>query len=255
MAPDPERVSVSFADGVADVRLVRADKHNGLDWPMFGAINAAIDEVAAAGEAVRAVVLSGEGPSFCAGLDFKSFAEGGGDLAGDGFARPEGQAANFAQRVAYGWRELQVPVIAALQGACFGGGLQIALAADVRIAAPDTRMSVMEMKYGLIPDMSLSTTLPRLVRDDVARELTYTARIVEAEEALALGLLTRLDAEPLTAARVLAAEIAAQRPEAVRAAKRVLGLPAGGTDAERLALESDLQRELIGDTLPSAGER
>lgn len=252
MAPDPERVQVSLADGVADVRLVRAAKHNGLDWPMFESINAAIDEVSAA-EDLRAVVLSGEGPSFCAGLDFKSFTSGD-KLTGDGFARPEGEAANFAQRVAYGWRELPVPVVAALQGACFGGGLQIALAADVRISAPDTRMSVMEIKYGLIPDMSISTTLPRLVRDDVARELTYTGRIVEADEALALGLITRLDPEPLVAARVLAAEIASKPPRAIRSAKRVLGLPAGGTDAERLALESELQKQLIGDTLLSSRE-
>ncbi|MGZ5332110.1 MAG: crotonase/enoyl-CoA hydratase family protein [Solirubrobacterales bacterium] len=254
MAPDPERVQVAVADGVADVRLTRAAKHNGLDWPMFEAINAALDDLFAA-EELRSVVLSGEGPSFCAGLDFKSFASGGGgDLAGDGFARGEGEAANFAQRVAYGWRELPVPVVAALQGACFGGGLQIALAADIRIAAPDTRMSVMEIEYGLIPDMSLSTTLPRLVRDDVAAELTFTGRVVEAEEALALGLVTRIDPEPLTVARVLAAEIAAKPPRAIRSAKRLLGLPAGGPDAERLALESELQKRLIGDTLPPSRE-
>ncbi len=251
-APFDERVSVSFDDDVAEVRLTRGDKHNGLDWPMFEGIHAALDEVSAA-EDLRAVVLSGEGPSFCAGLDFKSFASGETE-AGDAFASVDGSIANFAQRVAYGWRELPVPVIAALQGACFGGGLQIALGADVRIAAPDVRLSAMEIAYGIIPDMSLSTTLPRLVRDDVARELTYTGRIVEAEEALALGLVTRLDDDPLAAARELAAEIAAKSPRAIRAAKRLLGQPHGADDAERLALEAELQQGLIGDTLSATRE-
>ncbi len=195
---------------------------------------------------VRAVVLSGDGPSFCAGLDFKSFAEGNGDLAGDGFSAVDGSIANFAQRVAYGWRELEVPVIAALRGACIGGGLQIALAADIRVAAADTRMSVKEVHYGLVPDMSLWRTLPRLVGDDVARELTYTARTVEAGEALELGLVTRIEADPLSAAQALAAEVAGRSPDAIRRAKRLANeapmLPA----ANGLALEAELQKELLG---------
>jgi enoyl-CoA hydratase/carnithine racemase len=241
------------------VRLVRGDKHNGLDWRMFVALNEAIDSLRAEG-AIRAVVLSGEGPSFCAGLDFQSFqapqqrrgsanasqAAGDGDLAGDGFARADGEAANFAQRVAYGWRQLPVPVIAALRGACFGGGLQIALGADMRLAAPDTRLSVMEIRYGLVPDMSLSQTLARLVRDDLARELTYTGRIVEADEALALGLVTRLEDDPLAAAHLLAGEIAARSPDAIRRAKRLANETPGLSPAEALALEAELQRELLG---------
>jgi len=252
-AASDERVSVSLTEGIAEVRLTRGAKHNGLDWPMFEGLHAALDEVGAA-EEVRAVVLSGEGPSFCAGLDFKSFASGEAE-AGDAFAPVEGSIANFAQRVAYGWRELPMPVIAALQGACFGGGLQIALGADVRIAAPDTRLSAMEIAYGIIPDMSLSTTLPRLVPDDVARELTYTGRIVEAEEALAFGLITRLDDDPLAAARALAAEIASKSPPAIRAAKRLLAQPPGSADADRLALEAELQKGLIGDTLSATRAR
>jgi enoyl-CoA hydratase/carnithine racemase len=250
-----ERVRVSVGnDGVADVRLLRAEKHNGLDWPMFEGINGAIDQVREAGEEVRVVVLAGDGPSFCAGLDFQSFASGDTDLAADGFARADGEIANFAQGVAYGWRELPVPVVAALQGACFGGGLQIALGADIRLAAPDTRMSVMEIEYGLIPDMSLSTSLPRLVRDDAARELTYTGRIVEAEEALDLGLVTRIEDHPLEAARELAGAIASKPPRAIRSAKRLLNLPAGGDDAERLALEAELQQGLIAETLSASRE-
>jgi enoyl-CoA hydratase/carnithine racemase len=241
-----ERVRVEAADAVAEVRLVRGDKHNGLDWPMFEALNGAIDEIRDA-SGVRAVVLSGEGPSFCSGLDFASFMSAGDPAAFDaGFARRDGSAANFAQRVAYGWRELPVPVIAAVHGACFGGGLQLALGADIRIAAPDTRLSVMEIRYGLIPDMGLSGTLPGLVRPDVARELTYTGRIVEAPEALELGLVTRVSDEPLAAARELAGEIASRSPDAIRSAKRVFeqGWPADA--AESLALEAELQRALLG---------
>ncbi len=242
---DAERVTIEVADHVADVRMTRGDKHNGLDWRMFVALNEALDELRSATD-VRVVVLSGDGPSFCAGLDFKSFAEGNGDLAGDGFAAVEGSIANYAQRVAYGWRELEVPVIAALRGACIGGGLQIALGADVRLAAPDTKLSVKEVHYGLVPDMSLWQTLPRLVGDDVARELAYTARTVEASEALELGLVTRIDDDPLAAATALAREIAARSPDAIRRIKRLATDVPKLAAADGLALEAELQKELIG---------
>lgn len=247
---DGERVRIDVAGNVADVRMVRADKHNGLDWRMFEALNEALDALSG-DEDLRAVVLSGEGPSFCSGLDFASFSEGEGDLAGAGLDRAEGQIANRAQRVAYGWRQLPVPVIAALQGASFGGGLQIALGADIRIAAPDARLSVMEIRYGLIPDMSLTQTLPRLVRDDVARELVYSGRIVGAEEALELGLVTRLEADPGAAARALAGEIADRPPAAIRAAKRLLGEAPELSPDRALALETELQRELIASLTAS----
>ena len=243
---DSERVTIAVDGHVADVRMTRADKHNGLDWRMFVALNEALDELGSM-EDVRVVVLSGEGPSFCAGLDFKSFAEGNGDLAGDGFERVEGSIANYAQRVAYGWRELDAPVIAALRGACIGGGLQIALGADIRLAAGDVKLSVREVNFGLIPDMSLWQTLPRLVRDDVARELTYTARMVEADEALELGLVTRIADDPLGAAQALAAQIAEQSPDAIRRAKRVATEVPKLSAPDGLALEEELQRELIGN--------
>jgi enoyl-CoA hydratase/carnithine racemase len=242
---DPDRLRIEIADHVADVRMVRSDKHNGLDWRMFVALNEALDELRSLA-GLRAVVLSGEGPSFCAGLDFQSFIGGEGDLAGDGFARAEGEIANYAQRVAYGWRELAVPVIASVTGACLGGGLQIALGADLRIAAPDARFSVMEIRYGLVPDMSLWQTLPRLVRDDVARELTYSGRMVDAPEALELGLVTRIEEDPLAAAKELAAEISARSPDAIRRAKRLANEAPKLSAAEGLALEAELQRELIG---------
>jgi len=243
---DPERVQVTISDGVADVRLTRADKHNGLDWRMFVAINEAVDEVEAAGDDVRVVVLSGDGPSFCAGLDFKSFMSGEGDLSADGFERRNGEDANFAQRVTYGWRALPVPVIAAVKGACLGGGFQLALAADVRIAEPTTRMSVMEVRYGLVPDMGLSQTIAPLVRPDVARELAYTGHVVEAAEALELGLVTRLADDAVAEARALAAEIADKSPDAIRRIKRLAAEAWGKPPAEALKLEEDLQREVLG---------
>jgi enoyl-CoA hydratase/carnithine racemase len=240
---DPERVQIEIADGVADVRMVRADKHNGLDGPMFESLSDAIDELSADDE-LRAVVLSGEGPSFCAGLDIKSFASGEGPNLLD---RPDGELVNLAQKVALGWREqVPVPVIAAIHGAVFGGGLQIALGADIRIAAPDARLSVMEIVHGLIPDMSLTQTLPRLVADDVARELTYTGRQVGAEEAQRLGLVTGVDDNPREAAGELAATIAERRPEAIRNAKRLLNEAAELDAAGALLLESELQMQLLG---------
>jgi len=243
---DAERVRIETDAGVAVVRMVRADKHNGLDWRMFTALNEAIDSLGGVDD-LRAVVLTGEGPSFCAGLDIASFVDGDGELTGAGLERAAGEIANRAQRVAYGWRQLAVPVIAALRGACFGGGLQIALAADLRIAEPDTRLSVMEIEYGLIPDMSISQTLPHLVRDDVARELVYSGRIVEATEARELGLVTRIEAEPTTAAKTLAATIAARSPKAIRSAKRLLNEAPDLDAAGALVLETELQLGLLGN--------
>lgn len=238
------RVSVEISEHVAAVTLTRPDKHNGLDYPMFAAINDAIDEVAA-DRSVRAVVLSGAGPSFCAGLDFASV------LAADraieeSFVRRDGEIANEFQRVAYGWQELPVPVIAALHGNCLGGGCQIALGADIRIAAPDTRLSVLEIKWGLIPDMGLTQSLPRLVGLDVAKELTFTGRIVAAPEAAELGLLTRIADDPRAAADALAAEIATRSPDAIRRGKRLLERTFNAPAGEALALEEELQRELLG---------
>ena len=238
------RVEVTIADHVAEVRLDRPDKHNALDFAMFEAIDAAIDQVGA-DSSVRAVVLHGAGRSFCSGLDLASFAASGRSVE-DMFARRDGEDANLAQRVSYGWQLLPAPVIAAVHGNCIGGGAQIALGADVRIVAPDTSLSIREVHWGLIPDMGITRSLPRLVRFDVAKELVLTAREISGEEAMSAGLATRVSADPLAAARALAAEIAARSPDATRRAKALLerawGLPA----AESLALEEELQRELLG---------
>ena len=250
---DAERVRIEIADGVADARMVRADKHNGLDGRMFTSLIAAIEQLAEEDE-LRAVVLSGDGPSFCAGLDFKSFTSDGGPNL---LERPDGELANLAQKVAYGWRELPVPVIAALHGACFGGGLQIALGADIRIAAPDTRLSAMEIVHGLIPDMSITQTLPRLVGDDVARELTFTGRMVSGTEAAALGLCTRVADDPFAEAMALATEIAGKSPRAVRQAKRLLqsSIAPGRTPSEHFLDERTTMGSLIGspDNIEAVG--
>jgi len=239
------RVEVQVADHVATVTLSRPDKHNALDGAMFEGIIAAAAQVAAT-PGVRAVVLHGAGPSFCSGLDIASLMSGGGLTLEDVLAREEGQRGNLVQRVCTDWIDLPVPVIAAVHGNCFGGGLQIALGADIRIVAPDAKLSVMEIHWGLIPDMGITSTLPKLVRADVARELTYTARRVPGVEAAALGLATRVDDDPLAAATALAREIAGRSPDAVRAAKRLLNEAHALSDAEALVLETDLQRGLLG---------
>ena len=242
-----DRVAVSFDDGVADVRLNRADKMNALDAAMFEAL-AETGRSLARDPALRAVVLSGEGRAFCAGLDVGSF---GGRDAAAGKAlnlldRPEGGPATHAQLAADVWRELPVPVIAAVHGVAFGGGLQIALAADVRFVAPEAKLSVMEIKWGLIPDMTGSQTLRRLVRLDVAKDLTFTGRVVSGVEAVELGLATHLSDDPRKAASEMAREIASKSPDAIRAGKKLLEA-SGLVDLEAgLRLEAELQSELLG---------
>jgi enoyl-CoA hydratase/carnithine racemase len=162
------------------------------------------------------------------------------------WVRGDGTSPNSAQRTAYDWVRLPVPVIAAIHGSCFGGGLQIALAADIRFATPDARLSVMEVKWGLVPDMSLTRTLPRLVGIDVAKELTYTGRVITGADAYALGLVTHVSEDPVGAARGLAAEIAERSPDAVRSAKRLFDEAWTGSPEQTLALEAELQQRLIG---------
>lgn len=212
-----ERVTWTIEQGVADVRLARPDKMNALDPAMFEGILAAIDTLGKT-PGLRAVVLSGEGRAFCAGLDMASMASAGAgtDLA----ARSHGLANNF-QQVAWGWRTLPVPVIAAVHGVAFGGGLQIASGTDIRIAAPDTRLSVMELKWGIVPDMAGFVLWRGTVRDDVLRELTYTAREFDGAEAQAFGFVTRLAEDPHAEALALAHTIAGRNPHAIRAAKRL----------------------------------
>ena len=241
---DRVRVQVS-ASGVATVTMVRAHKHNALDRGMFeGLVDAAAQ--LSADNSVRAIVLHGEGKSFCSGLDIASFMSGEGGT-GSLLGRQPGEIANLAQHVSYDWSLVPAPVIAAIHGNCFGGGLQIALGADIRIAAPDAKLSILEMKWGLIPDMGITQALPRLLPIDVAKELTYTGRVVSGSDAAALGLVTRSAHDPLAAALALAEEIAEKSPDAVRSAKRLYNQTWVSDDvAASLELESDLQTKLIG---------
>jgi enoyl-CoA hydratase/carnithine racemase len=245
MQQDPPRVHVSVDAGVADVRLARPDKRNGLDLAMIEALVACGQQLAA-DRRVRAVVLSGEGKAFCAGLDWAAFLAMGADGPARLLARGPDSPANLVQRACWIWSELAVPVIAAVHGHTLGGGLQLALACDIRLAAPDTQMSAMEIRYGLIPDMSASQTLLKLVRPDVARELIYTARVVPADEALALGLVTRVVDDPRAAALALAATIASHSPQAIRAAKALCNQAPDLDAAAALARETELQLPLLG---------
>jgi enoyl-CoA hydratase/carnithine racemase len=245
---DEQRVRVEVGgDGVAVVTLVRGAKHNALDLPMFEQIVGAAQQLRDA-PSVRAVVLHGEGKSFCSGLDVVSMM-GSGRLTADALMARDGAdgLANLPQRAAFDWIQVPAPVIVAIHGNCFGGGLQIALGGDVRIAAPDARLSIMEMRWGLVPDMGITQTLPRLMPIDRAKELTYTGRVVSGEEAAALGLVTRVAGDPLAAALELAAEIAVKSPDAVRRAKRLYEDTWMSDDrAAALLLESELQGQLIG---------
>ena len=238
-----DRVSITIEGGVADVRLNRPDKMNALDPAMIEGIAAAIDTLATV-PGLRAVVLSGEGRAFCAGLDMQSMA----GLASNDFRimeRTHGLA-NIFQQVAWGWRTLPVPVIAAGHGVVFGGGLQIFSGADIRIARPDTRLSIMEMKWGLVPDMAGFPLWRGNVRDDVLRELIFTNRVFDGGEAVGLGFVTRTAEDPLAEALALAREIAARNPEAVRGAKRLADLTLDAGPAELLLAESREQGALIG---------
>lgn len=242
-----ERVIVSKQDGVADVRMNRPEKLNALDAEMFEAL-VSTGKALASDSSVRAVVLSGAGRAFCAGLDFASFM---GMTSGDRprrnlLDRDEDGVANYAQLAGWVWTTLPVPVIAAVHGVAFGGGLQIAAAADIRITHPDAQLSIMEIKWGLIPDMSGTQTLRHLIRLDVAKELTFTGRIVSGSEAVALGLATRVSDDPYADALALAREIASKSPHAIRAGKRLLNSAYVSDPAAGLRLEEQLQVSLIG---------
>lgn len=239
------RVTTEIKDHIAHVTLTRPDKRNAVDPEMAEAIVAAGQALIDAD--IRAVVLSGEGRAFCAGLDVMSFAQlAAGDPETLCLPRTHG-ASNPFQAVVMVWRDLPVPVIAALHGVAYGAGFQLALGADIRIAAPDTELAIMEMKWGLIPDMGGMALLPRLTRSDVIRRMTYTARPISAAQAREWGLVTELADDPLAAACDLATEIAGRSPAAIRAAKRLIGVAESGADAATVLMaESVEQAALIG---------
>jgi enoyl-CoA hydratase/carnithine racemase len=244
-----DRVSIDLKDGIADVRLIRADKMNALDPAMFEGIIEAGARLAGM-KGLRCVVLSGEGKAFCAGLDMGSFAA----MKADGEAVPGVRdltkrthgIANRPQQCAWLWRELPVPVIAAVHGVAFGGGFQIALGPDIRYATADARFSVMEIKWGLVPDLAGTQLMRHLAREDVVRELTYTGRIFNGTEAQQMGFVTHVVDDPRAAAFETAREIASKSPDAVRAAKRLLNAAVAADAGSGLMMESVEQQKLIG---------
>ncbi|MBW8294725.1 crotonase/enoyl-CoA hydratase family protein [Sphingopyxis sp.] len=243
-----DRISITMLDGgIADVRLIRADKMNALDPAMWAALTEAIDTLKAM-SGLRVVVLSGEGRAFCAGLDLASLGgerEPGTSSTGGSLNERAHGIANGPQYAAWGWRELPVPVIAAVHGVAFGAGSQIMAAADIRIVHPDTRIAIMEMRWGLVPDVAGMALWRTQVADDVLREMIYTNREFNGSEAKLLGFATHVSDDPLARAMELAAVIADKNPHAIRGAKRLCNMLADATDAEILQAESDEQVKVI----------
>jgi enoyl-CoA hydratase/carnithine racemase len=238
-----DRVSCTVADGIADVRLTRPEKRNALDRAMFSAIIEAGDAVAA-DASVRAVVLSGDGPAFCAGLDTSLFAA---MAAPDrDTTAPAGPLRVDAVRAVRVWIDVPVPVIAAVHGVAVGGGFQLALGADLRVVAPDARLGVFEIKWGIVPDMCGTQLLPRLVGPDVAKDLMFTARLVSGEEAKAMGLATRLADDPRAAALALAEEIAGRNPDAIKVMKRLVDRSYDLSLDDGLRAEQEMTEGMIG---------
>lgn len=243
-----ERIHMAMDQGVADIRLARPEKLNAIDPAMFSAFER-LGATLKRNTGLRAVVISGEGRGFCAGIDverIRAIARGGSLIPGMDLTRRSHGLANFVQNAVWQWRELAVPVIAAEHGVALGGGFQLALAADMRLVHPATRFSILETKWGLVPDMAGMHLMRHLAREDIVRELTYTAREFSATEALAFGFATRLVDEPHAAAMAMAHEIASRSPEAIRAAKRLLNLATLSDAARILESETDEQARLIG---------
>jgi enoyl-CoA hydratase/carnithine racemase len=241
---DKPRIRCEIRDGIAEVMLTRGDKLNALDRAMFGAIDETLNQLAQH-KGLRAVILHGEGRAFCAGLDVKSMLRQP-VAALDILRREADEATNLAQRVAYGWHQLPVPVIAVTQGVCFGGGLQIALGADFRFSTPDCRFSVMEIKWGIIPDMSGSVTLRNLMGVDVAMELAMSGRELDAQEARALGLVSRVCEDPLDAAREFARTLITKSPDALAGIKQLYHQAWARSDEVMLKEETRLQKQILG---------
>jgi enoyl-CoA hydratase/carnithine racemase len=238
------RVKCEIRDGIAEVMLARGDKLNALDRSMFGAIDQTLAELQQH-KGLRAVILYGEGRAFCAGLDVKSMLKQP-VAALDILKREADEATNLAQRVAYGWHQLPVPVIAVTQGVCFGGGLQIALGADFRFSTPDCRFSVMEIKWGIIPDMSGSVTLRNLMGVDTAMELAMSGRECDALEAKSLGLVSRVCEDPLTEAREFARTLITKSPDALAGIKQLYQQAWARSDEVMLKEETRLQKQILG---------
>jgi enoyl-CoA hydratase/carnithine racemase len=239
------RLQITIKDHVAEVLLDRPEKHNALDMQMFDDLAAAGGRLAA-DRSVRAVVLSGAGENFCAGIDLSIFSDPGDAISPASMAPQKDSLANRFQRAAFAWREVPVPVICAIRGVAFGGGAQLALGADLRYATSDAKLSIMEIRWGLIPDLAISVTASNLLREDKLRELAYTGRVVSGSEALEIGLVTAVHDDPLQAARDTARLIASRSPDAIRAMKTLFNDRRDLDAGRSLALEAKLQSGIMG---------
>ena len=245
-----DRVTISIDGGVADVRLNRAEKLNALDAAMFDALIEA-GEALKADASLRAVVISGEGRAFCAGLDLGSFqamASGPERVLGDVGEDPQLRAPRRPRvsRRCYVWREIPAPVIAAVNGHALGGGFQLALGADLRYVHPGAQMSVLEIRWGLIPDMCGTQLLHQLVGLEIAKDLTFSGRMVAGDEAVRIGLASRLTETPREDALATAHEYAAKSPQALRGGKALLNMADAVPLSEGFAAEQKTIRALIG---------
>ena len=246
-----DRIAITVEDQIAHVEMIREDKMNALDNRMLEGLI----ETAAGLENrndVRVVVISGRGRAFSAGLDMANFAamvdderEAEVQSQGSLITRTHGDS-NMFQQVCQAWHKLPMPVIGAAHNICLGGGLHIFLGCDIRYAAPETRFAIMEIRWGLIPDMGSTPLLPHLVRRDVIKELTFTGRIFTSDEAKELGILTQIHDDPLAAAMETAKQIAGKNPHAIRANKMIINEAAYLSPADALMLESEIQQDLIG---------
>lgn len=241
---DQPRVLLDIQDNIAIVTLNRADKYNGLDWKMFSGIIDVTKQLKK-NKTVRAVIVRGDGKAFSSGLDVMSMKK---DplFVPKLLVKPGTSISNAAQDVSYLWRELPIPVIAVVHGKCYGGGLQIAMGADFRFSTPDCEFSILEAKWGLIPDMGGMLTWREVLRGDILRDLTYTGRMVQADEALEIGLITRIEEDPMTAALEYAKELVTRSPDSVGASKKLINRIWTEDDKGVLNWETKLQKKVLG---------
>lgn len=230
---------------VADVALNRPEKHNALSLALFEAL-AGLGKKLSADKSIRAVVLHGNGENFCAGIDTSIFNPNSPHKFVDSMKPQPGSPANLFQRAAYVWREIPVPVICAITGVAFGGGFQIAMGADMRYATPDAKFSVMEVKWGLVPDMGISTTARHIIAPDRLKELAFSGRVFNGDEALAMGVVTGVYPDPYAAAMLTASEIAGRSPDAIRGIKQLINAGFDVDEKSALALEARIQTGLMG---------
>jgi enoyl-CoA hydratase/carnithine racemase len=245
-----DTVLLEVTEGVADVRLNRPEAYNSLNGAMIDALLAVVETIRSRTD-IQVVVLSGQGKGFCSGLDMSNFGDMvSGDLTADTAASAYDElseaGANRVQQLGWQWQELDLPVIAAIHGAAMGGGLNLALGADIRIAAPDAKFGFVEISWGLLPDMSATQSLRRLMPLDRVKELVLSGRRLNGEEALAYGLVTRLSPTPLEAALELGRLMATRNPDALRRGKRLLNNSALVSVRQGLLEESTASRELLG---------